>query len=507
VGSSRVFGLVLLLGGCLGELGKDDDTTPPDSEVDSPTDTVVGSDSDVVVDSGPTEDEFADCEAVASADRIVAGDFMVETADDAAALRCVERVQGSLTITGDALVDVPDNLVASVGGDVRVEVGNALTGFSLRFLRDVGGDVLIDETHERSGSGLAEFALPSLERIGGELILSDLRGVQRLKLGRLTSINDAVEINVHPDAQVLDLSGLESVGGSVYLSHVPPTLQLQALSTLSGDLRIGEPSAPASQPASTLSLPELSSVGGHLLVRNQPGLQSISIPKLPGLTHHLQFELLEGLTSIDMGSLVNVREYVLFRQLPELTSLTMPSLTTVGSILSYDGVSKLTQLPHMPALASVGALNVYNCTELQVINYPALSGDMDDIHVEGNAKLTSVSGFDGVTSVDFILFDGSPDGSTSFTVSGFAALSTVDWLYIDTPYLTSVSGFGALTHVGELYVDAVNLANLEAFSSLTSAEEVSVNPAHLCDNLSGITDAVCQAPDPSTGFWNWDTSQ
>lgn len=283
------------------------------------------------------------------------------------------------------------------------------------------------------GGGATCDTVPGTLRIGG----SDV--VDLTPLSALTTIRDQFQIRQTNNLTSLEgLSALASVGGdqanaagSLYIFD---NAGLTSLSGLSG----------------------LESVGGTIYIGNNPTLTSLegmsSLISVNGLEIGNNDSLVDlgGISTVARG---NVPWSLVISGNDALSNLdSLSLLTSVGGDLGITHNYALTNLDGLSALTSVGGLDVRGNTVLLDINgLSALTGVGGTLQIIGNDKLTDLDGLSALASVRTLRIKTNPELTD---IGGLSSLDSVQFLYVeDNAALPNLDGLSGLTSVGgDIYV-------------------------------------------------------
>jgi hypothetical protein len=300
------------------------------------------------------------CGEEGSAAREVNGDVVIRDADDLAALSCVRRITGSLTIenTWAARLD-PLASLTEVGGSLTVRGNSALTSLSgLDSLTTVGGFVSIESNPALTSlSGLEALdTLNKLEITSNPLLTSitGINGIVKCNSSILIAGNeiltdvsnfDALEIVVgyiiiHQNDELTTISGFEalvSVGDGILIEDNGALTSVTGFNSLT---RVGGfgLNVTTNRSLTTLSgLNALATVNGTLLIVGE------SLSSLTGLTslHIIRDDMIISdtlATSLDnFEKLTDVEGEIFIQNNTELTNVSgMVSLSKVGSLSIVD---------------------------------------------------------------------------------------------------------------------------------------------------------------------------
>lgn len=361
--------------------------------------------------------------------QVATGNVFIGSSSDAAALKGVGRIHGSLLITGD-VVDLDDlDCLQEVMGDLHIRETTKLTRLAgLGGLRKVHGALRIGRT------------CPSFftECIGNP-VLKDTSSLDELELAGkvfvqfnpvltnlpLSALQSAQEITIHDNPSLTDvrLDALESVG-SLQVSRCGNLRELFCRDLSSaGSIDLEEVGLDRESP-------------GQLYLANLRAASTISMQET-------------GALRLDLPRLVTVDVLDVTRN-PFLRDLTIPTLTTAESIL-IQGNRELVQL-HFKSLWKASSLHFNSNPRVESLaGFPALL-DIDGLSIAANASLTSIDVFSEVRVLRSELE------------------------LRNNPALTKLVGFKSLAHVGELTISGnASITTLSELTSLRSADSLRIS--------------------------------
>jgi hypothetical protein len=227
------------------------------------------------------------------------------------------------------------------------------------------------------GAVAGSFELTSLESLtninvdglntAGDINVHDLVNLQNVSLGGLNAVSGGFRIANNPDLDNLNL-GINNIGGSLEVVNNPSLTSLNAfagLGAVGGDVAVID--CPDIQ--DTFGFDALNSIGGSLQLRR---LDAISNQAVVGGNQQLSFASLVEIT----GSL----EIVECADLEDLAGL--QSLSVVGDSIILDGNAKLKTLFGLQGLTAIRRkISVRNHPELETI---AFDDDNQDREVDFN---------------------------------------------------------------------------------------------------------------------------
>lgn len=433
----------------------------------------------------------------------VSGTFVgdVASAEDAAAVldACAAEIDGYISLRQDFEADVRQppffrdlRNVERVTGDVIVSIdgGVEVDLLGLQSLEEVDGDVRILIHSDLGTPAPGAVDLPALRVVGGSFNVTDaaprsLSGVTALQtVGADLSVGSTISLDG-------GLSALEEVGGHLTLQGVPSVDALTNLRTVgffnllesdvdSLEALAGLESAGGVQIASSHSLTDLRGLGG--LRRLPHGLL---------LTDNARLASLQGVGGLDPDGLgtLSVRSHASLRSLDGLPALqrvegdvTLFGLAALEDLDALDGLREiggsltleslaLTEIRVLPAIESIGRLEVRNAPGLRHLEIEGPLGHLGALQIVGNDSLVDARGFDGIGSLQGDLevrynaaLVALPD------VSG--ATSAADVFVGGNPELTSLDGLDSLEQVRSLSVVANDrLVDIGALGNLAAVDD------------------------------------
>jgi hypothetical protein len=433
-------------------------------------------------------------------------------------LRCLQRVDGSLTIQANAsLIAAQLPQLQSLSGALRVTNAVGLTSISLPSLASVGITAGISVELDNLAS-VTSISMPVLATAPGGFSIHDI-GNTAITTGPLT----------------VDFGPLSSVAALVI--HDNPQLQnldsLSDIATIAGDLAIYR-----NDPLVSLVFPRLVSVGGSVTIREIREVVTVAFPELTQVSgsngQSLDFAALGRTTLLSAPKLTTVPGSVFFSQigysvlhdvdplvldfralrsiggglgLEEIQSFvtldSFPQLSSIGGTLRLFGLWYVERIA-FPALTTAGSVVIQHLDVMPTASLPALTTMGGALHLEDNAVLTSFAlpvltkvgkdadvairctGLPVLTSLSAPNLESTTSGvvlgglgaqlpTSATTTLAFGGLKTIGGAFNlgDMPRLTSVAGFSALATVqGDMLVrwnDALTEATFPSLATVAGA--------------------------------------
>ncbi|KAK9236522.1 hypothetical protein V1525DRAFT_406826 [Lipomyces kononenkoae] len=306
------------------------------------------------------------------------------------------------SITANAQSDL-DNLsgCTTFGGDIILSP--TLATATINGIQTISGNLICTNNTQ-----ITSITAPSLQTIGGTFQLHELTILNTLSFPRLTSVGSIDWVTLPAVSGLGFTTGVSSCE-DVYISDTD-------LNTLSG-----------------LSLTTVS----KLDINNNLNLNVINM----GLTEaSYQIDIsFNGNTAVSFPSLV----WAYNLTLQDVSSISTPSLSVVNA--SYLLISNVFSSFSAPNLTTVGGLSIDENQSLTNMSFPKLTTvGGSGLQVANNTKLTSISGFPSLTTVN-----GALDLEGNFTSASFPSLNLVRGaVNVDSNQNFDCSSFNSLNSKG-----------------------------------------------------------
>ena len=332
----------------------------------------------------------------------------------------------ALTINVPADVTAELETLQGIRGDLTI--GGTITAFpTFAALRVVEGNLTIRGLSDASLTALTDI-FPLLTELHGNLLIQNNANVETIRgFDALNRVDGNVEIG-----------GVTSGDGNAALTDAPA---LNALRRIGGDLIIGNNVALTTAPA----LRTIASLGGNLTVRGNTALSSCCglLPLVNGTVDPGGMTIISGNGGSecdDPGSIeIACKLIIIDTDLTISTDTNVPGrvtrITRIRGNLTINGA--ITEFPDFAILEvvegnlTINGLSDASLTDLTGI-FPLLFDVQDDLRIQNNANVETITGFDALTRV----------GSSGDEFIG-------DLIIRNNTSLTTISGFGALIHIGK----------------------------------------------------------
>jgi hypothetical protein len=142
-------------------------------------------------------------------------------------LSVLTRVDGDLVVYGTELTALKFPVLATVGGNLRMNSNDELTELALPALTTVDGDFIL-----QTGDALTSASVPELASVAGDFYVGSNHALTSFAAGKLASIGDDVQIGDNGALTTLSLPLLTSVAGErfyVDANAMLPACAAQAL--------------------------------------------------------------------------------------------------------------------------------------------------------------------------------------------------------------------------------------------------------------------------------------
>lgn len=336
------------------------------------------------------------------------GNVLLDSQDDLSTYSRYKRIYGNLTIRYDGPLQVLNNQLNEVYGDVNIEDASSLDG--LYGLEHIYGDLMVD-----CGLGCGTEGLNNLETIQGNLTIISSTSIEysaELNLESLTEIGgDCRAINCtienlqsiggslidgpvylpnlkqigqnfiinyqryyYLEDYVMDFSKLEKINGNLIIEYTLETCPFQSLESIGGDVDI--------EATSTEGFSNLKSIGGNFDILTQ---------SFSGLT---QLQSIGG----DFNVIPEINAGDLFIGLNKLETIGGTFNITagyLGKISSFKGLENLFQVGGI-------YIDVTNTTGLSATSFKGfdnLNKILGDFVIQNGYYITSFDGFNNLREI------------------------------------------------------------------------------------------------------------
>lgn len=264
----------------------------------------------------------------------------------------------------------------------------------------------------------------------------------------VTNLNIGIAGNPNAITDISGLSFITEVTGNLRLST------LQSLASLSG-------------------LENIESVG-RLEILN---CDLITEASFPSLIDAASFKVsgCNNLQTITLGNGTTNHYFgrgILLEHNPQLTSLNFNMTYTGSNLYTYS--------------SSNFGYNIVNNDSLNTLAFLGdVSGNQEEIRIEGNASLTGTSGLQSSSEIHDIIFLDNPIEN----VDGLDNVITIHKLDIKNSNLNNVDGFTGVQTIHNMSIENSQLMNLDGLTSLETINDFEIKQSNL-NNVDGLTSVV-----------------
>ncbi len=429
------------------------------------------------------------------------GNYTITTRASVDQLFCVNEIQGTLTINGDASVaalSLPS--LRRVTGALKVAPTSQTQTIEIKNLDAVGTIVDVQTSPTLATADLSGLATARDVFIFGNTALTaidvghlatansiDIRSNTKLVslgsigLGALTSLTSVLRIEQNAKLANLGTNGLSALTAassiSIFDNPALTTLgpnSLASLTRTTGGITI------LRNPLTVLDLHNATLIAS-LFIENNAGLATLHLPQLPATLDYFAVKT-QPLVAIDSSAVSTLETVRIDCQIigTASTSLSFAALKSVGRNLELGSNPSVTsiQLPSLLIAGSPpplsGGLAVYQNPQLTTVDAP--NAALMSLSATNNAKLTRLH-YDHLTPAVYAAEITNSPLLTNIGPSGFSGMvqATVDVRILNTA-LTSVgpSGLASLTTVGRglEFGDNPNLSTLGSLAALQTVGSV-----------------------------------
>jgi hypothetical protein len=302
--------------------------------------------------------------------------------------------------------------LTSVGGSLSIQNNTALTSLSgLSALTSISGTLRIqNNTALTSLSGLS-----ALTSVGGYLDISDNLALTSLGLSALTSVGGYLDIR--NNTALTSLAGLENIDPTTINGSNPGTdiniLDNTQLSTCEVQFicnALVTPSVTASFSNNATGCNNQTEVENACLTCPPGSITFSNQTQIDDFTDNYLFctqilgdVIISGtsITNLDgLSVLTTIGGGLLIVDNPALASLGLSGLTTIGGYLNFNTNPALTSLSGLSSLTSIGGnFNISDNAALASLGLSALISINGNLAISNNPVLPSLSGLLGLTSI------------------------------------------------------------------------------------------------------------
>lgn len=406
------------------------------------------------------------------------------------------KTDGVISITSNALLQAVNLSEVSSASALTVASNLVLRSLDLSALGSISGSLTVTDNPL-----LKTVLLTSLLTVGGAFSMNN-HAVVVLDLSTITSIGNDLTISNNAALVTIDLSGLVTLSGDLTVENNPElvNLLLPLLATLTGELSINN-----NPKLLEVNLPSLNSVGGGANFNGNSKLVKIRIPIAPSISP-IFVDGSPELDEMDFSGLVSVvGDFTIYGS----ASLAFPTalVPNLSSLASVSGCLYLQQVVlnyfSLPALTSVGCLQMLGCLGPAASCFPVLSSAGTELKVESYTSSSSLaSSFPALTSVSAVILRGQISsiagafpvlqGNCIVTLDDLGAFSgkptsTVmtnafsSWsggsssdVFITGSTPSDVAGFTSVTSIRTLELNYTSTATITGFGALSTASSIEI---------------------------------
>jgi chitodextrinase len=185
----------------------------------------------------------------------------------------------------------------------------------------------------------------------------------------------------------------------------------------------------------------------HLYIQNNPNLTSIA-----------------GLSNLSTVGTLIINDNRLLVSIDALSGIAITGNITI------ERNAKLTHIPPLNNTTTVGSINIHDNPELSSAGLGSIE-TIYDLRVSGNPKLSSLSNFDSLKSLRFLLIH----NTAITTIDGFSSLTEIVQFSLDSnPNLVDLRGFATVQRLG--VVNISNNAKLQSIGGFPMFNEMIAPP-------------------------------
>ena len=379
------------------------------------------------------------------------------------------RTEDSATLAGIVL---EEGELAYTTDSKRIYVGDGVTAGGIYST----SDLFVPLQLEVGGNAQSVLVIPTISPCGvvdsgstGTLSVTPSTGVSIQSF----TYSEVVSAGANSITSLV-FTNLVQIGGSLTLGMAPcTTLSFPELTTVGGAF-----TPQAMNLLTTLSLPELTTLGGAFGANNLAALTALSLPELTTVGGAFSPNTMALLTTISLPSLVTVASGFGPNTMASLTTFSIPELTFVGATFNPNTMASLTTL-NAPSLTTVvGAFQPGTMAACTSINIPSLvsvggnfnAGTMSTCTTVNASSLVTVGGNFSINSMSLLT---TLTVTSLTTVSGtFSPSSLSSLTTLNLPSLTTL--VGTFNPSGMAACTTISIPALIDFGSTTSIPSASM---------------------------------
>lgn len=362
----------------------------------------------------------------------------------------LETVLGQLTTLTALVNSESDRLDGATQDANKVYWGSVVTAsdyasLALGSYKVISGDVEVSSDADAA-------ALAGIEVVGGSLYV---KGGATVELASLTTVGKDVMAAGVESLTTLTFTGLNSVGGSfdVYSNNMIETVAVSSLTYVGGDMKVEGMEGMEGVPAVTLPT-GLKAVGGSLVLRHLPTVTEVTFNDITSVGGDLELASLSSVASLSFSNLMSIEG-----------DLTVKG-NAVVSTLNFDEVKMIAGKVTISDNASQGCLICWPATpgtsELtEISTFQKVETIEGGVEIMNNVALTTITGFDALTSVKDSNDMSWPGTYGAITITG-------------NDVLENVTGFNALMTGGKIEISLIENASsltVDAFNAVSTLYE------------------------------------
>lgn len=251
---------------------------------------------------------------------------------------------------------------------------NSVIAIKLPMLKESVGSLSLENHSGSINSILPDISLPSLEKVGGTLSLQWFTGVAILNLSRLHYLGGDLDMGLSAGSlEEINFPELTTVGGSLIIEHAPGTLKFSAPKVTQLVSFIYNRDSYGNFPLMQLDLPLLHTIEENIYIRGIP-IEELTLPKLK-----------------------EVGGEITFWDLKMATNITLPTIKKVGTKIQLYSTALLKTFD-ISNLDNLTKFEIIGCASLNTVKSPSRIVNLTINYASKTESVTPV--FEGLVSVD-----------------------------------------------------------------------------------------------------------
>ncbi|MEG1612116.1 MAG: leucine-rich repeat protein [Alistipes sp.] len=421
------------------------------------------------------------------------------------------KMSGEVVLNSPSLKSISCAKLESTGA--LFIASNALTELNMTALKEVAGDLSVQNSPNAANSVLTELSFPQLTSIGGALTMHYFSGLTKLNLTKLNYLGGGMDIALNASLlEEVNFPELVVANGVVSIERAPGLKKIALPKVKKITSFIFNKSSYGSYPLIKLDLSSLEEIADELYIRGIP-MERLSLPKLTTIGGDCTLWDLQSVTNIEIPALTKMAGKLYFYSLNMLVTLDLSKLTELGSV-ELVGCLKLAKIKSPKVITSI-ELNLASNATCPVTEFEGLervTGEMSLSNASGTSLVSiphvkhigqfslNYTGKNAILTLPDVqtmeTLDVSASDLVELTAPKLTAVTTKfklsycsALLTINIPELRTVGDFILMEH-NAWSTNKARMTHINAFNGITSAKSVDISYCGKLVDFSGLSAVV-----------------